>query len=411
MTPRTAPSAFFLRLFILSLPFQTGTLLYAQDWGRGFHNPYLSIFLYGWEGLLFLAAGFFLWETLNGSRHKALRLTPPLKVAVTFLAAVFLSFLWAPESNLLFTLLVSAKVGESILLALLFQDAELGRREFFQLFALGMAGQAVLAIAQLAMGHSLGLSFLGEPQLSSTMANVAHFQWKEITLLRGYGTFAHPNILGAFLDIGLLGAILHPQKSKTVQRVLLTILVLGLLVSFSRTAFLGVAAASLALPLKKAHRYGLAAAFLALLMGVFLMKGGLWQDISFQERWTGVQQAVALIREHPLGVGWRQGTLLLDTVAETPLMPWDYQPVHNVFLLVLLELGPLGLILCCGFFIHVCQKLARKKSALLVFPIVFFCTSFFDHYWVSSDAALTLLWLVVLVTTATLDHSSQPNHE
>ena len=58
--------------------------------------------------------------------------------------------------------------------------------------------QFCLGFVQVASGSSLGLMLLGEASLSLEIAGVSKVSVIGLEFLRAYGTFAHPNILGAY---------------------------------------------------------------------------------------------------------------------------------------------------------------------------------------------------------------------
>ncbi len=70
--------------------------------------------------------------------------------------------------------------------------------------------QSLLVGAQVALGHDLGLRVLGEPPLSLSTGGVAKVDILnhndnsvKSKVLRGYGTFPHPNVAGSFLVLAL----------------------------------------------------------------------------------------------------------------------------------------------------------------------------------------------------------------
>lgn len=75
----------------------------------------------------------------------------------------------------------------------------------------------MVAVLQLLLQQSIGLKILGESVLSTDMNGVAEIQIMEVVLLRGYGLFAHPNILSF---VGVLGMIL--VAAKIVEHIILS---------------------------------------------------------------------------------------------------------------------------------------------------------------------------------------------
>ena len=74
------------------------------------------------------------------------------------------------------------------------------------LITAGMAFQVVLAVLQVALGHTLQGPFywLGERAISVATPNAARAEVFGRVVLRAYGTFSHPNILAGWLVVSLL---------------------------------------------------------------------------------------------------------------------------------------------------------------------------------------------------------------
>lgn len=140
---------------------------------------------------------------------------------------------------------------------------------------------------------------------------------------------------------------------------------------------------------------------------------------STAERLKGFYDAVMLFDMNPLGVGFQSHTLNLDYVSQIPLMPWDYQPVHNIFLLMLSELGVFGLLLGTWFFLFTILKLyerrkhlltkqrLQKKRLLLCAMLIIALIGMFDHYWLSLHQGLALLTFFFGLASA---FSLDPSH-
>jgi len=76
-------------------------------------------------------------------------------------------------------------------------------------FVIGMLGQALIAITQMILQKNIGLPLVVEPALSRELAGVAKITLGDNVLIRAYGTFPHPNIL-AFA--GIMALILVYKK-------------------------------------------------------------------------------------------------------------------------------------------------------------------------------------------------------
>jgi O-antigen ligase len=148
--------------------------------------------------------------------------------------------------------------------------------------------------------------------------------------------------------------------------------------------------------------------FLTEMMLLFWSRGTFpWNDPALLSRWSGYKEALSLFQQYPLGVGWNHYTLFLDQATAVALQPWDYQPVHNVYLLALAETGILGFVVAIVAIVLVLKKmlllhktlstpeLAFKKRVFTLIGLSVVLIGLFDHYWMSLEQGrllLVLLW-------------------
>jgi O-antigen ligase len=109
---------------------------------------------------------------------------------------------------------------------------------------------------------------------------------------------------------------------------------------------------------------------------------------AFTQRIDLIKNALTLITAHPLfGVGL--GNYLPSVSGfQKPLPSTLYiQPVHNIFLLLLSEIGIIGLLFILAFLFKTYQRLygmqdGRKNSLLIVISVILIL-GLFDHYWLT----------------------------
>ena len=175
------------------------------------------------------------------------------------------------------------------------------------------------AAYQTATGHALGLHWLGEKYLDLETNGVAKTSLGFWQILRGYGLFAHPIILGIF---GLLGLQFFPPCR--VRR-----FAGGLaLVSQSRAVWV-----SLLGYVSRRWLYLLA----SLLLILFLLRLPTSDSYRFQDLAHYLRYLVNHPRDLLLGTGAGQYAQRLRGYSD--LAAFQYQPVHSVPLLLLLEIG------------------------------------------------------------------------
>jgi O-antigen ligase len=218
----------------------------------------------------------------------------------------------------------------------------------------GLCLHALIGIGQVARQGPLGLP--GEMAVPVASEGASIIMTAQTRWLRAYGLTLHPNVLGGYLTIGLLLAL--PLLERRRWRLAWLLLLLGLLLSFSRAAWL---AAALSLPpvaswlavrkLALRRPFGLVLAGAALI--VLAVAGALAGEMqsrfhlaavaaeqrSLSERDDMLAVALHLIARRPLlGVGAGNFPVAMLS-ADTPVPP---QYVHNVPLLLAAEVGALG---------------------------------------------------------------------
>lgn len=400
--------------FILSLPFQTQILLYSTPWGRGFLNPYLSIsftvqdFFLITAGIFFiLSKGFGRWKTGDKTFFVVGTLT---------LVVGILSLFFSPWSDPVLHGLMAIKALEAAILYGLATNRVLKQNQIFKLLIGVMSFEAALGIFQVLTQSSLGLHILGEPFLSKETPHLAKIAWGSFTWIRAYGTFPHPNILGGFLMVSILATLLYTPKKEREREVLLGLQLLGLLLTCSRSALLALSLSVVLLCLwyfkkmrvqKKKIFSILCVALIGELLFLLWSRGTWpWNDPAILSRWDGFKDALQLFIQYPLGVGWNHYTLFLDQVSTTSVQPWEYQPVHNLYLLALSETGFPGFILLAGAAFFGFKKMLElhkslstpiltfKKRIFSLIGLSILFIGFFDHYWTSLEQGR---WLLVLM--------------
>ena len=308
---------------------------------------------------------------------------------------------------------------------------------------------APLALMQFTTQAPAGLGFLGE------------LQWYENTpgaWLRGYGLSLHPNVLGGFLALGLLGLIglkmagngfvvasVRARSANILVRVAYTgalaLGVAGLLSTFSRSAWLGFGGGLMYFCFLTLRQVGVRRALPSLSLSIlplivvslvfmFFNSGKLTTRLVLpvasvlrdeavpgaqlemgvlEERNRLHQGAIGLIATEPvLGVGAGNFTIAYYEQVG-PFKPYMfYQPEHNVPLLVTAELGPLGGI--AWLFLVVAPLVVSLRGAFRdasIWPYVWAAAilavlliSGFDFYFWERQQGRVLFWVLLGVWAA-----------
>lgn len=406
--------SFFAILLFVFLPFQVNTLVYQTLWGRGFINPYTSIWLTAFEFILLITALIFIIHLY--SKKKALSVGNKLcfNLGIVLFASLALSLILSPFPDTSFQILLLIKLSSLLLLYLLIVNKILKVQDLIKIILIVMSFEALLGTYQFIFQSDLGLHFLGEPFLSSETPQLARMVVNEQTFIRAYGTFPHPNVFAGFLVTSFFLTFLYKPKKEYFRHILFLILFLGLLVSFSRAAFLGLVLGLLLLSIWKFQflkkkmpklnykKQTLLLALIIVLVPIFLFWisrfSSFFDDGSLKERIDGIVIAIQMFIEHPWGVGINHFTLFMDEVSSKELLPWGYQPVHNVFILMLAEAGVIGLLSLIALIGASFYKLLWKTKEHRVFAailIALLIISLFDHYLFSLDQGRFLIVIIL----------------
>jgi len=275
---------------------------------------------------------------------------------------------------------------------------------FIVIIASGLI-QAIIAILQFAIQSSLGLIFLKESVFFPSQSGIAKIVLENDVLIRSYGLFPHPNILGFFLGLSILLTITYPlitgkklfhvEQFIPLYRGMLFIQVLSFLLAFSKSAYISIILAILYYfttlfhvehvsntvinvknvprgtiqTIKKwlitkcstwnnsfkvhkmfhvEHRKYLASiSILVFLPFLFLIKVD-WFYFFVQpitERYFFFQEFFAIAHQNFFtGVGIGQSVFLMQDFFSEKLNLWQLQPIHSLYLLIFSEIGFIGFV-------------------------------------------------------------------
>ncbi len=207
--------------------------------------------------------------------------------------------------------------------------------------------QLTVGALQVLLASSLGLQLLGESQVSTQIPGSSYINFYGYKILRGYGTFAHPNIFGAYLA---LCALEYKFLSYFIP------------VSLSLSAAIANLCSHSKKSLKKLKYW------LPLIL-ILILKNPLFNLSSYSQR---LQELSAP----------------LSNIGSSSLKPWLDTPTHNIFI-ESLQINPI-FVVALVLILYVLYKHDKKLAILM---LVLAC---FDHYLISSNQGI-LLWSLVLI--------------
>jgi len=330
-----------------------------------------------------------------------------------------LSILWAPDRVLAGYFFVKLLLA----LGIFFCTRSFGKRQtglIVTVLFIGAVSESLFGIGQFLSQGTFASSWLGMSGHEVWQAGTSVLKNESGRWLRAYGTFPHPNMLGGYLGVVLvLGIGYFTQSALSIKKRLLfegggIVILLGLVLTFSRTAWLGII---LGITLVGFHAWRerepriqrrflqvvFALGLAGLVFGSILHEqifprfdtATIGQEGSVAERVVSFQDTWTLIGKHPfIGVGVGNSTVQL--MKENPGRPiWGIQPAHNVPLVIWSELGLIGLFLCIGCtasFLFSLSKFAIFDLQSAIF-IALLPSLFFDHWLWTSHSGLVFLFL------------------
>ncbi|MFA6391107.1 MAG: O-antigen ligase family protein [Patescibacteria group bacterium] len=277
---------------------------------------------------------------------------------------------------------------KNILLALLLS----GLFEFF------------LSLYQLINKHSFQgiFYYFGERLLTLSLPGVAKASVQGVEFLRPYGTFSHPNSLAGFFLLLYFFVLTHKKFDRYLILKYLFLFVCSILVfiSFSKVAIIGYLILNILysiLNTKISCRLCKVARIIVLSIISLIFLQATTDPLTINKRIELIKNSAMIVLSHPIfGVGL--GSYLIGQIK----YPSKYhlffnQPVHNIFLLFISEMGLLiGGVLVYLVVNRLIKQKLTKNQWLLIFVIIF--TGFFDHYWLTLQQNFLLMGLVMGVT-------------
>ncbi len=409
-------------LFIFLLPWQTRLIL-AEGNLNGVWE-YGTISIYATEVLLWaIFVLMAVWWTIENLKVKSEKLevtVKSLKFFVFWLLGLFvfwslISIFWSDSKSV--ALQAWVRLAEGVGLFLVLRAAKFDLVKLAWAFVVSAVVQAGLGTWQFLSQSTFSSKWLGmamhDPAVPGTfVVETALRRW-----LRAYGSLPHPNMLAGFLAAALFLSFWIYQKTeysfkKLFLPVVFAILSFGLYATFSKSVIGGflVALGFLWVMLfarRKSRNVKVnLLKFTLIFIAVALIFGAVfWEPVqtriygaerleikSTTERLDYFNQAWQLIKNHPfLGVGLGNYTLSVHDEINSNLKSWDYQPVHNIYLLILAELGFVGLLLWLALIIFLIKKLPVTRYPLLITLLII---GLFDHYLWTLYFGVILFWSV-----------------
>lgn len=408
-------------LFIFFLPIQTRWMWRMRALNGGFWE-YGTLSIYAAEVLLWVI--FFLYAIyifrrgdFLGKKFAWNKKTLLVSLVFVFIFLNFLSFLFSSDRAAAFQGIFRLLEGVALMFFII--NFPLNFKKIALGFSLAGFFQGLLALWQFSEQKVFASKWLGmAPQNASDMLGESVIENSFGRFLRAYGTLPHPNMLGGFLVLAALSSAYlflraKDNKESLALLMLLSANILGIFLTFSRSAYIAVSLSLVifvAFDFLRERRFDrtifLTFAYLAIVLAfslIYMEFGksrfhsiGRLEKKSVAERQALFQESFFLIQRHPwLGVGPGNFTPAVQREFSSHKKPWEYQPVHSLYLLIASETGIISL---GAFLIFSFLALARTcmKKNYFGFAALWgiLAAGFFDHYFGSLYFGIIFLWCV-----------------
>lgn len=413
---------YLLCLWTFLLPWQTRYLWRLGEINGGYWE-YGTISIYGTDIILFL---FLIISALTLKTENINR--QPKNIWYGLACVVMVSFIglfWSPDFYLAFYKYILLLAGIGLFY---FVSLNIVKRDWLiNSFLFGLVGSAILAIWQFFSQSSFSNKWLGLAYQSADRLGAAVIETGDGgRWLRAYGSFDHPNILGAIMAVGIIIMVWKIGETQTTTNknkyilywaklFFLIILATACFISFSKTAFIGLFIGLLILILftwrehntDKSKRIIISSIFLLVVFVTLTiinrdfifsrMSGGRLEEKSQNERITGYGEAYKLAKlNYGRGTGIGNYGIALARNVKQGEQSYYYQPAHNVFVMVISELGVVGYIAWLGFLVLLFVYIWRQRYALGLAIVSMMLVMFlFDHWWWSLHIGNILMWFLL----------------
>lgn len=405
--------SWLLYAFAFALPLQTRWIAIDST------IQFQQISLYGFDilALILILVGFLLHLKKNEFSKKSL-------IALVGLIVIWsvIGLFWSANPQLTSYWIMRLIVVIGLIWIVRTIDFEPKKLAWALIIAISL--QALLGIGQFLMQDDLITSkWLGASEQIASNQGTAVIETDGGRWLRAHGTQPHPNVLGGLILVGLAlvyylkiqtrKVIPLIQKSSVVESVWLNVIFLllsaGLFFTFSRSAWLVSILLFLAVLINNKFNFfkrevkvmlpaiilivALASTYHPIIQSRFSSTQRLEQQ-SVSQRLDQLEQAQNVIQRNIIiGTGLGNYTYTLQEKYST-LPAYAIQPVHNIFLLIISELGIVGLLI---FLLIIRQTIKQYDSQHAVFVALFvglLIVGLFDHYIWTLPSFVYLFWLI-----------------
>jgi len=411
--------------FMFFLPWQIKLIL------RSGVTNYSEISLYISHALLLVVLGLFIWFRLR-EKSRTIFNSPIFYSLASLSTFLLISVFFAVDTSLAFYHYFVFLVALSLFFIIRagtetrnYQEIVIDKVKLVYAFLGSIFLHSLLGIYQFLSQSSFACKFLGLAEHSPVILGTSVIETIDGRWLRAYGGVDHPNILGGVLAISLILAAYMLARKKILNNVKQTwssiflfvfyfISLYALFFTFSRAAWIALLLGLLVLLIILIRRFDkwILGRFIALLFfsAVLLTLIAIpFQDLitarvavetrleqkSIRDRYEYMIESRDILKHNFLGgVGIGNYHAALSLSDENKKSAWEYQPVHNIFLLLCAQSGIFALLsfLIFGAFLI---KYGRREKFAFAIVVALFVLMMLDHWLLSLPFGVLFLFLAL----------------
>ena len=387
-----------------------------------FHDKTSLFFNLATYSFLAGSVSFFAWKQIGPVKQENKQNRNTIKLPVVFfLLACVVSFVNAVDLERSIFMFKSILTG--VIIFFFLKERFDGDKNFVRglgyCYVLGASVTAILGLVQALTGAPMG--FIGNPGVHNFIG-VNNEIYGRIA-----STMQHPNLLAAaLLPAVFINLSLWVSKEKkkmwlnVVHSVSLVVLLLAVILTYSRAAWLGLFLGFAGFTVvfawgRKKVLFGIIAAAL-LLLALFhgqisdRIKGTTGKDVTVVSRIEAWKSALAMFKDHPFtGVGLNNFYVNYEKY-KTPAAPFMMEHAHNTFLNTAAELGLFGLFAFLWILLVFFKKIFSpgKEVKILLFGLMaVLIAGCFENLWF--DPRIVVVFWILLALISSCQSKPRPS--
>ncbi len=418
---------YLLYVFVFLLPWQTRYIFYYLKLG-GEYYEYGKLSIYLSEVFLLVLFVVFIinWIFCGISKNN---IKKSFLFSFLFLMICSFAYFFAKDRQMFSYSIL--RLSEAVFLMFVLSKIKFSTIKIAMAIVFSVLMQAILGIYQFFIQYVEPNKYLGISEQISSYYGPSVLKDVSGRFLRAYGGMTHPNVLGGFIVIAILLLfamfIKKYSKMKSISKislyVVLFILSSALVLTFSRSAYIAMFMSIIVLTIYFLYKkqFNTIRPFLLILIISFAVNFVIFNDLVISrvfspdivqessgiERIELSKQALIAIKNNILfGVGLGNYIPYVFSNINSDLDIWQYQPVHNIFLLVFGEAGLFGVIAFILIFVfYAIEKIQSESNEdiiLLIIILSILLISLLDHYFMTSFSGLMMMFLILGITNEKL---------